>query len=429
MRSNITEDNIFKQLQEAWMNVGGEIEEAASEADKNVFFTDENVVDVKGDGIKVRALVKGEDDQDAYIDLIVPSKYIRDEGDKKRISSQYITKAKSNFNKGIYATGGIDLSKNYEKVEQDIPKNKLKNITLVAANTTLPRYSKSGSQTLDVKDALVNTGVKIDPNGENKKSIVTSSDGKAVIVNVNGEPHFLVGFEMLDSDPNTHRINAEGDSVVVATMPVPLSKVGADGLIDAEYVATFVSKWNSGKRYEWNGRNGSVTHVDDPKGNQLSVAELATKLVDLDRFKPKFDGEIGTQGADIQKHRTQNLAQKQLVTDADIEKEEAKRGKQFTRAEFIAFVKGKGLVPPDVFKNDEFGKKLFKRWKQNNPRIAKYIKSRKRALSQFAADKDSFESPDQARARMAQAHDNEEIVIQDLDFDDVPDGEFALADQ
>jgi hypothetical protein len=428
MRSNITEDKIFVQLKEAWIASSGEIDEAASEADKNVFFNQENIVDKKGDGIKVRALVKDESDQDAFIDLIIPSKYIRDEGDKQRISSQYITKAKSNFNKGLYATGGIDLSKNYEKDEANLPKNKLSKIVLVKADTTLPRYSKSGKQTLDVKDQLVSTGVKLRPDDINKKSIVTSGNGKAVIVNVNNEPHFLVGFEMLDTDPNTQRINDEGDAVIVATMPVPLSKVGADGIINPEYINEFIAKWNSGKRYEWDGHKGRVTQVENPQGSQLSFDELAGKLVDLDRFKPEFDGTIGTQGADVQRHRTQDLAQKKLITDSDIEAEEKKRGKPFTRSEFIAFVKGKGLVPPDVFKKDEFGNKLFRRWKQNNPRIAKYIKSRKRALGQFAADPSRYETPDQARDRMAQAHDQEEIVIQDLDFSDVPEGEFAVAD-
>lgn len=427
MRTNIIEDNLYKKLQEAWINNGSAIEEASDE-DKNVFFDASNIVDVKGRGTKLRALVKGEDDQDAYIDLIVPNDYIRDEGDKKRLSSKYVSRARSNFNKGLYATGGIDVSTNYAASEENKPKNKMGAIKLLSKDVQLPRYSKSGVETQDIKDQLVANGVKITPDSEAKRALITSSNGKAIIVNVNEQPHYLVGFEMGDEHPITHRVDGEGDAVVVATMPVPMTKIGSDGVIDPEYVNEFVGKWNSGKRYVWDGKAGHVENVEDPAGSMLSPQELATKLVDLDRFKPEFKaGDVGTQGADPQRHRLQNLAQKKLIDDSDVAKAEKKNGKPFTREEFIAFVKDKGIIPPDVLKKDEFGMKLFARWKQKNPRLASYIKSRKKSMTKFAADKDKFENPAQAQNRMAQAHDAEEVVIADLDFADVPEEAYATS--
>lgn len=426
MRTNIVEDKLYLQLKEAWA-INPDIEEAATLADKEVFFTDDDVVDVKGRGIKLHALVKGEDGADAYIDLIIPNDYIRHEGDKQRISSKYVTRAISNFNKGLYATGGIDTSTGYTANEENRPSNKLRELKILPKDVKLPRYSKSGEETLDVKDQLVQNGIRVNPNGEPKKALITSGNGKATIVNIDGRPNYLVGFEMGDHDEHTIRVSGEGDAVVVATMPVPMDRIGSDGVIDQEYVSEFVSQWNAGKRYVWDGRKGSFETSEDPRGSQLSVGDLGDKLVDLDRFKPKFSkGDVGTVGADPQRHRLQNVADKKLIDDSDIKKAEIENGKPFTREEFISFVKDKGLIPPDALRKDEFGKKLFRRWKQRNPRLASYIKSRKKAMSGFQADKDKFETPSQGQERMAQAHDAEEIVIDDSDLADVSDDQFLV---
>lgn len=431
MKSEINDDKLYLQLQEAWLAHEADIEEATATANKEVFFTDADIVDKKGKGIKLRAAVKGEDDSDAYIDLIIPSDYIRDteEPGKMRLSSKYVSRAISNFNKGLYATGGIDVSTGYEANDANKPKNKLKELKIVSPQAKIPRYSKSGVETKDVKDQLVDSGVNIG-GGENKKALITDGSGKATIVNIDQVPHYLVGFEMMDNSEMTHRVSGEGDAVVVATMPVPMDKIGADGTIASDYVEHFVSEWNKGKRYVWDGRNGHIEHTDAPAGSPLSVHELASKLVDLDRFKPKFTpGDVGTQGAEVQRHRLQNVAQKKLIDDSDIEKAEKELGKRFTREEFIEFVKDKGIIPPDALKKDEFGQKLLRRWKQRNPRLASYVKSRKKAMGRFQADKDKYETPSQGKERMAAAHDAEEIVV-DLDdavFADVADDQFALA--
>jgi hypothetical protein len=429
MKRNFVEDNLFKQLQESWIANENSIEEGASEADKQVYFTDDQIVDVKGKGVKLHAAVQGEDGSPAYIDLIIPNDYIRQEGDKKRISSKYVTRAISNFNKGLYATGGIDTSTGYEADDEQRPAHKLRGLQILPKEVNIPRYSITGVEQKDIKDQLVDAGVKINPEGEAKKSIITDSNGKAIIVNVDGNKSYLVGFEMQDQGGDTFRVDGEGDAVVVATMPVPMSKIGSDGIIDANYVSEFVNGWNSGKRYVWDGFKGQIKNVENPKGSQLSVQELSNKLVDLDRFKPEFkQGDVGTQGADPQRHRLQNLATKKLIDDKDIEKAEAKNGKPFTREEFIAFVKDKGLVPPDALTNTEFGKKLLRRWKQNNPRLASYVKSRKKAMSRFQGDKDRFETPTQGRERMQSAADAEEIVF-DLDdsiLADIPDDAFVV---
>jgi hypothetical protein len=170
MKSEINDDKLYLQLQEAWMANEADIEEATATANKEVYFTNDDIVDRKGKGIKLRAAVEGEDGSPAYIDLIVPIDYIRNEDGKMRLSSKYVRRAISNFNKGLYATGGIDVSTGYAASEENKPTNKLKELKIVKPQAKLPRYSKSGKETKDIKDQLVEIGVKIDPNGENKKA-------------------------------------------------------------------------------------------------------------------------------------------------------------------------------------------------------------------------------------------------------------------
>ena len=424
MRTNIVEDNTYLQLKEAWIANQPEIDEATAIADKEVVFTDADIVDVKGRGIKLHALVKGEDGQDAYIDLIVPNDYIRDENGKKRLSSKYVSRARSNFNKGLYATGGINLSTGYEADDANKPSIKLKDIKILSKDTQLPRYSKSGEATLDVKDQLAKSGVKIDPNGELKKALVTSGDGKPIIVNINESPNYLVSFEITDEDENTIRINPEGGKVITIVMPLPMDQVDTSGLINLDYVKGFVDDWNAGKRYVYDNatRSGHFEQQDNPKGNPLSVEELSSKLVDLDRTKPEFKaGKVGTGGDAEQRHRLQQT-DKRLINDDDIEKQEKVVGRELTRQEFIAFVKGKGLITPEAFdprNSAEKQKAILAKWLTNNPIIASYLKSRKRAKGGFAAGIGKHETPGEGKARMATAQDAEEFIIDDALFDEL----------
>jgi hypothetical protein len=423
MRTPFNEDSTLKYLQESWIANETEITsnniEEASEHLKNIVINPENIIRTEsGNRQVVRLLVKDEQGQDSYIEVSIPSEQMRG----NRISSKFLSTVITAFNRGNWAKGHRVYDKAVGNNPEDYPTNKLKekDIQLLGKDTNLPKYSKYAD--------LVGTGVKINPSSEPKKAVITNPNGEATVVNVNGAPHYLVGFEMRDQE-QAFRVSGEGTPVVVATMPVPMTSIGSDGLIDPSYVKEFVSKWNSGKRYVWDGKEGHVETVEDPRGSQLSIEELGEKLVDLDRFKPEFkQGEVGTQGADVQKHRLQNVSQKKLIDDKDIAKAEKANGKPFTRKEFIEYVKNKGLIPPDALKKDEFGMKLFRRWKQNNPRLASYIKSRKKAMGQFQADKDRFETPEQGKERMAQAHDAEEIIIDDSDLMDIPDEIWATSD-
>jgi hypothetical protein len=423
MKTHFNEDNTFRYLKESWETNEVEITsnniEEASDHLKNIVINPENIIRTEAGNRKVvRILVKNEQGQDSYIEVSIPAEQLR--GD--RISSKFLTTVITAFNRGNWAKGHRVYDKTIGNNADDYPTNKLKekDIRLLNKDDSLPKYSKYAD--------LVGTGVKITQNSEPKKAVITKPNGEATVVNVNGAPHYLVGFEMQDQK-QTIRVNSDSDAVVLATMPVPMTSIDSTGLIDPSYVKEFVSKWNSGKRYVWDGVEGHVETVDDPAGSQLSIDELQNKLVDLDRFKPEFKkGEVGTQGAEVQRNKLQNVSQKKLIDDKDIAKAEKVNDKPFTRKEFIEFVKDKGLIPPDALKKDEFGMKLFRRWKQNNPRLASYIKSRKKAMGQFQADKDKYETPEQGKQRMAQAHDAEEIIIDDGDLIDVSDDIWATAD-
>jgi hypothetical protein len=218
-------------------------------------------------------------------------------------------------------------------------------------------------------------------------------------------------------------------------MPVPLSNINSFGLIDPGYVNEFVQNWNAGKRYKYDERTreGHFEQVQNPHGNPLSVAELSNKLVDLDRTKAEHvPGEVGTGGADVQRQRLQ-VNDKKLIDDDDIAKAEQKMGKQFTRKEFLDFVRGKGLITPEAFRQgatEEYKIKALTRWLQANPRIASYLKSRKRARSGFGGGIGKHETLAQAAGRMQNAQDAEEFVIDDKLFDKlgIPDNAYAVDD-
>ena len=114
MRQDFREDIIFKKLQENY-NV---VDEAATLEQKSVYFSPDDIIEQTPKIIKVRARVPGEDGKSAYINLVVPKEYIRTEPEGARISSKYVQRAVSNFNKGLYHGGNIDLSSDYKKQEE-----------------------------------------------------------------------------------------------------------------------------------------------------------------------------------------------------------------------------------------------------------------------------------------------------------------------
>ena len=405
---NIFEDPSLIQLRESWMqneaDIGATNLEEVADHIRNITVSPENIVREEGGGrIVVRLAVKNEQDQDAYIEVSIPSEHMRG----NRISSRFLSTVIKSFNEGNWAKGHRSYIAGQENDPADKPKNKLKekDIRLLTKADNVPKYAKS-------------TGVRIDPNGDNKKALITKSDGSPVVVNIDNAPHYLVGFEIRDENGPAFRVDAEGQEVIVAAMPIPMNLISGDGLIDPSYTREFVAKWNAGKRYMWDGSAGHFENVENPQGSQLSVQELSAKIQDLDRAKPEFNaGDVGVQGTDAQRHRGQTS--KPLITDADIEKQEKKVGRELTRKEFIDFVKNKGLITPEAFdkrNSPEKQKAILAKWLTNNPIIASYLKSRKRARSGFAGGIGAHENPEQIKARMAKAGDAEEIVI-DLNGD------------
>lgn len=409
MKTNMNDDGRYIQLREAWIAneaqiVANNIDEASAHL-ADVRVKPENVIrNENGGRIVVKIPVKNEQDQDASIEVSIPPEQMR--GD--RISSKFLSTVITAFNKGNWAKGHRAYSKGQENDPADFPKNKLRevDIRLLNKGEYLPPYSKS-------------IGVRIDPNGDNKKALVTKGSGSPVVVNIENAPHYLVGFEIRDENGPAFRVDGEGQEVIVAVMPVPMNHIRGDGLIDPAYTKEFVNKWNAGQRYVWDGSEGHFENVENPQGSQLSVQELSAKIQDLDRSKPEFKaGEVGDQGVDAQRHRGQ--ASKPLINDSDIEKHEKQVGRELTRKEFIDFVKNKGLITPEAFDKrnpPEKKKAILVKWLTNNPIIASYLKSRKRAMSGFSAGNGAHETPDQIKSRMSQAQDAELMIVDDAIFE------------
>jgi hypothetical protein len=436
MKQDFREDFIFKKLQENY-NV---VDEAATLEQKSVFFNPEDVVVKTKNGIELNCEVLGEDNKPSYIRLYIDNKFLEPDN---RISSRYVRLTISNFNNGFYHNGVIDNSLVKQKIMNTdfkapelVPTNKMKSNTvlkILPKNVTLPIYSKNKGNE-NIKLTIKDIGVSV-AGSPKSKAAITKENGEVTIVNFpETGPNFLIGFEVDDivgEETNTNfRINIEGKSIIIKTMPIPMNKISPDGSIDIEAVEDFVEKWNDGLEYKYDDKIHSGDYIErNPEYPDISVEYIRNRLADLDRYKEKINfqkDELGkTSPVDLpsdmnQPQRTQ-MKEKPPIDDGDIRKAEKKLGQPFTRDQFLKFIKGKGLISSYALDN----KDAFKRWKQRNPRLASYLKKNKKAYDKYMYDIAHYETPTEVKSRQEKGMTDLYIIDDENAWNDVPDHSYT----